>query len=118
MFEEKHYKLLCLELGTLDVFSRMIKVTRKRAQLLQTFQALVDHGCRVSQNLVADFTKQSKCAKDALHIIDAGLRLGGFLSEIGWYSDSATVLKIVEELCLKNEQCSHTWRRMLDCYHK
>lgn len=71
----------------------------------------------MSQNLVSDFTDKSK-QKENINIIDVGLRLGGFLSEIGWYSDSATVLKIVEELCLKCEQNPQTWRKMLECHHK
>lgn len=117
MFEDKHFKLLSSEFSDLDVFSRMIKVSRKRAQLLQTYQTLLDHGCNITQNLVDAFINRSK-VKKSHGVIDVGLRLGGFFSEIGLYNDSATILKSVEELCKECEQNPHTWRRMLDCYHK
>lgn len=118
LFEDKNYKLLQQELSSLDVFSRVIKVSKKRAQLLQMFQVLTDKGYRISVQLVVEFTEKSTQRNEAYNIIDIGLRLGGFLSEIGWYNDSAIVLKIVEELCLKSKQNPQTWRKMLQCHHK
>lgn len=117
MFEDKHYQHLTSEFSDLDVFIRMIKMSKKRAQLLHTFQTLFDNGFHIAQNLVDDY--RNKVASNKNHAtIDIGLRLGGFLSEIGFYNDSAVVLKIVEELCKECEQNPSTWRRMLDCYHK
>lgn len=117
MFEDKHFKLLNSEFSDLEVLTRMIKVSRKRAQLLKTFQTLLDEGFEVNKTLVANFTQRSKIHKN-YSTIDLGLRIGGFFSEIGLYNDSAAVLKIVECLCKENEPNAHTWRRMLDCYHK
>lgn len=117
MFEDKHYKHLTSEFSDLDVFIRMIKVSKKRAELLRTFQTLFDNGFHISQNLIDEYRTRSKEVNNNA-IINTGLRLGGFLSEIGFYNDSATVLKIVEDLCKESEQNPCTWRRMLDCYHK
>lgn len=82
------------------------------------FQVLTDKGYRISEPLVLEFTEKSTQRNEAYNIIDVGLRLGGFLSDIGWYSDSAAVLKIVEEHCLKSKQNPQIWRKMLQCYHK
>lgn len=117
MFEDKHFKLLHFEFCDLEVLPRMIKVSRKRAQLLKTFQTLLDNGFEVNKNLVESFTLKGKSEK-SYNTIDLGLRIGGFFSEIGLYNDSATILKTVEGLCKESDQNVHTWRRMLDCYHK
>lgn len=50
--------------------------------------------------------------------INLGLRLGGFLSDAGWYSESEEVLSACKELCIANNQTPEDWCRTLDCCHK
>lgn len=80
------------------------------------------HGIRVGKNLATEYG--SKClkargdptAQDKM--ISLGLRLGGFLSDAGWYPESEEVLLACKQLCIANNQTPEDWCRMLDCCHK
>lgn len=51
-------------------------------------------------------------------MIDLGLRLGGFLSDAGWYLESKKILKICKELCVMDNSTSERLCKTLDCCHK
>ncbi|XP_015592689.1 amyloid protein-binding protein 2 [Cephus cinctus] len=122
LYKDKKLCLLGMELSDLQTFSRMLKVTNRRIHLLQIFQALMDHGTRVGKELALSYDVchfgigESTTAKE--NLINLGLRLGGFLSDAGWYSESEKVLLACKELCLSASQRPQNWCRTLDCCHK
>lgn len=80
------------------------------------------HGIRVGKNLAVSYNmhcfqvRENPTAQDKT--INLGLRLGGFLSDAGWYSESEEVLSACKELCIANNQTPEDWCRTLDCCHK
>lgn len=119
MFIEKRLCLLGVEFSDLPVFTRMLKVKHKRTKLLQSFQAIIDHGSNIENELISNFSKSSSNAElvDS-DIIDIGLRLGGFFNEGAWYASAIEVLNITEELCKKKGKSPRVLKQLLDCYHK
>lgn len=122
LYKEKRLCLLGLEFVDLDVFARMLKVTNKRLLLLKSFQALMDHGTKVAKELATSYAMRCTC--DRLNpsfrdsTIELGLRLGGFLSEAGWFEESEKVLCSCRSLCQTLPECPQTWRKTLECCHK
>nr|CAD7195383.1 unnamed protein product [Timema douglasi] len=55
-------------------------------------------------------------ARDML--IDLGLRLGGFLSDSGWFSDAEKVLLSCRDLCQSTDATPRYWKKTLGCCHK
>lgn len=51
-------------------------------------------------------------------IINLGLKLGGFLSEAGWYVESERVLLACKELCVSDQETLQNWCLTLNCCHK
>ncbi|XP_043270532.1 amyloid protein-binding protein 2 isoform X2 [Venturia canescens] len=88
----------------------------------QMFQALMDHGTKIGTELAIGYSLYCLAArkKPPAHenIINLGLRLGGFLSDAGWYCESERVLLACKELCLTGGDNRETWCRTLDCCHK
>ncbi|XP_058788660.1 amyloid protein-binding protein 2 [Phymastichus coffea] len=122
LYKDKKLCLLGVELSDLNTFSRMLKVTNRRIHLLKAFQALMDHETNVGNELATSYTTWCTTHKEntAVHekIINLGLRLGGFLSDAGWYPESEKVLISCRNLCLSSTQNSETWCHTLDCCHK
>ncbi|KAG7198690.1 hypothetical protein KM043_001688 [Ampulex compressa] len=122
LYKEKRLCLLGVELSDLETFSRMLKVTNRRIHLLQSFQALMDHGTRVGKELTISYNvcclrvKEKPQAQDK--VINLGLRLGSFLSDAGWYSESERVLLACKELCIADNETPENWCRTLNCCHK
>ncbi|EZA53347.1 hypothetical protein DMN91_004654 [Ooceraea biroi] len=125
LYKERKLCILGTELSDLETFSKMLKVTNRRIDLLQIFQAPMEHGVRVGKQLVISYNMhcyqvrhpyQHPDAQDK--IIHLGLRLGGFLSDAGWYSESQEVLLACKELCMTYNQTPKEWFRTLDCCHK
>ncbi|XP_029169791.1 amyloid protein-binding protein 2 [Nylanderia fulva] len=122
LFKERKLCQLGTELSDLETFSKMLKVTNRRIHLLQIFQAPMYHGIRVGKNLAIDYNvhcleaRENPAAQDK--IINLGLRLGGFLSDAGWYPESEEVLLACKELCITNNHTPEDWCRTLDCCHK
>lgn len=87
-----------------------------------TLKAPMYHGIRVGKNLAISYNmhcfqvRENPAAQDKT--INLGLRLGGFLSDAGWYSESEEVLLACKELCIANNQNPEDWCRTLDCCHK
>ncbi|XP_060560053.1 amyloid protein-binding protein 2-like [Ruditapes philippinarum] len=106
-----YYKLynkgrLCqlgMEFSELDTFAKVLKVNDKRHLLHHCFQALMDHGVRVSEILADAFTSQVYQALPDIQskdkVIQLGFALGGFLSDAGWFSDAEKVYKACLSVC-------------------
>lgn len=128
LYEEGKLCMLSMEFCDLDVFARMLKATNKRLLLLQSFQSLMNHGTCIAKELSLRFTRKceaklehgtSEAALDSM--IELGLRLGGFLSEAGWFQESERVLRASLELCydVKSDSCVNKYMRWsLECLHK
>lgn len=120
--KEKRLCLIGMEFSDLKTFSLMLKVTNRRIHLLQMFQALMDHGMRVCNELAISYdvcclgVKVNKNAREK--IINLGLKLGGFLSEAGWYVESERVLLACKELCVSDQETLQNWCLTLNCCHK
>lgn len=82
----------------------------------------MDHGTRVGKELAISYkvcclhVRENPAVQDK--IINLGLRLGGFLSDAGWYLESEQVLLACRELCITDNQTPQNWCRTLDCCHK
>ncbi|KAK7870966.1 hypothetical protein R5R35_012177 [Gryllus longicercus] len=121
LYLDKRLCLLSGEFSDLDVFARMLKVTNRRLHLLKSFQSLMDHDSRVAQDLALSY--QMRCVglngcqcKEST--IDLGLRLGGFLSDAGWFAESERVLLACKELCQSTDPTGPNLRKLLECCHK
>ncbi|KAK3907270.1 Amyloid protein-binding protein 2 [Frankliniella fusca] len=122
LYKNDRICVLGWELVDLNVFGRMLKVTHKRMQLLQCFQALMDHGTDISKELAVSYAARCMCSQMCPSLLDStidlGLRLGGFLSDAGWFKDSESVLVHCRDLCLWAPETPASLRRTLECYHK
>lgn len=82
----------------------------------------MDHKIRIAKHLVISYNmycfqaRESTLPQDKL--INLGLRLGGFLSDAGWYSESEEVLLTCKQLCISHNRTTKDWCRTLDCCHK
>ncbi|KYN07725.1 PREDICTED: amyloid protein-binding protein 2 [Cyphomyrmex costatus] len=124
LYTERRLCILGAELSDLETFSKMLKVTNRRLQLLKIFQAPMDHKIRIAKHLVISYNmccfqaRESPLPQEIDKLINLGLRLGGFLSDAGWYSESEEVLLACKQLCMDNNQTPKEWNRTLDCCHK
>ncbi|XP_011645034.1 amyloid protein-binding protein 2 [Pogonomyrmex barbatus] len=122
LYKERRLCILGAELSDLETFSKMLKVTNRRLHLLRIFQAPMDHKIRISAHLVINYNiycfqeRENSLSQEKL--INLGLRLGGFLSDAGWYSESEQVLLTCKQLCLAHNENPKDWCRTLDCCHK
>ncbi|XP_071442757.1 amyloid protein-binding protein 2 isoform X2 [Hetaerina americana] len=126
LYQEDRLCQLGVEFSDLDVFAQMLKVSSKRLLLLHSFQSLMDHGTKVAKELTAAYSRrctramaQPDADTHSFHerLIDLGLRLGGFLSDAGWFSESEKVLLNCQDLCQTGDGPKY-WRRSLECSHK
>ncbi|XP_072757625.1 amyloid protein-binding protein 2 [Anoplolepis gracilipes] len=122
LYKQRRLCILGTELCDLETFSKMLKVTNRRIHLLQIFQAPMYHGIRIGKNLAVSYSMQCLQIREDPAVYDKtinlGLRLGGFLSDAGWYSESEEVLLACKELCILNNQTPEDWCRTLNCCHK
>lgn len=122
LYKERKLCLLGMELSNLETFTKLLKVTNRRVHLLQIFQALMDHRRIVKRELALSYTICSLDADESPDtqdkMINLGLKLSGFFSDAGWYSDSEQVLLTCTKLCLYNNTTPENLCRTLDCYHK
>ncbi|KAK7087291.1 amyloid protein-binding protein 2-like [Littorina saxatilis] len=96
LFNNNEQSLLHHEFGHLDIFSRILRVNNKRAQLHYIFQTLMDHNSKIIRRLTDQFLGQMTPSRlsdqvDRVKILHVGLALGGFFSEAGWFSESERV---------------------------
>ncbi|XP_018343974.1 PREDICTED: amyloid protein-binding protein 2-like, partial [Trachymyrmex septentrionalis] len=123
LYTERRLCILGAELSDLETFSKMLKVTNRRLQLLKIFQAPMDHKIRIAKHLVISYNmccfkaRESPLPQEIDKLINLGLRLGGFLSDAGWYSESEEVLLACKQLCMDHNQTPKEWSRTLDCCH-
>ncbi|KAL1132475.1 hypothetical protein AAG570_010430 [Ranatra chinensis] len=115
--------VLGLEFSDLTVFSRMLKVSNNWVMLIKCFQALMNHGTRVAMDLANDFAIRCSidCRSQAIKesTIDLGIRLGGFLSEAGWFEESIKVLSLCRDACCSDlPQNVEGWMKTLECCQK
>lgn len=126
LYKKNKLCLLGVEFSNLDTFSRMLRVTDRHIHLLQTFQALMDHGTGVGEELAIRYilccnmrcTAINKNPAALEKIISLGLRLGGFLNDAGWFSESEQVLLACKELCVWDNDTPEKWCRTLVCCQK
>ena len=82
----------------------------------------MDHGMRVCSELAISYDVCCLGVRENNHtrekIINLGLKLGGFLSEAGWYSESERVLLTCKDLCISDNENLQNWCLTLDCCHK
>lgn len=82
----------------------------------------MDHGTKVGKELAISYdvccfrVRENPAEQDKM--INLGLRLGGFLSDAGWYVESEQVLSTCRNLCIASNQTPQNWCRTLDCCHK
>ncbi|XP_022120851.1 amyloid protein-binding protein 2 [Pieris rapae] len=119
MLEEKRLCILGAELSELEIFERLLRFSGAQLRLLQCFQAVIEHGSKLSAELSSAYLarcEQSSRARNSL--IHLGLRLGGFLNEAGWYEDAQRVLVRCRDICLAQPQTTHYKRLTLECCHR
>lgn len=119
MYLEKRLCLLSVEFSELEVFTRLLMMKHKRAKLLRSFQSLIEHGSKVMDELILDYSKYLTNPERVSHAtIDIGLKLGGFFNEGAWYNKAIEVLNIVEKICNAKEKDVDVLKQLLDCYHR
>ncbi|CAB3227321.1 unnamed protein product [Arctia plantaginis] len=119
MLQERRLCILDSELSELDVFERLMRFAGAQLRLLKCFQAVIEHGSKLSAELARnylDMCDAAKRSKDSL--IHLGLRLGGFLNEAGWYADAERVLLRCRDICQSQPQTTHNKRITLECCHR
>ncbi|XP_053982753.1 amyloid protein-binding protein 2 isoform X2 [Hylaeus anthracinus] len=111
--------VLGMHLSNLETFSKMLTVTGRRVDLLECFQGLMDHRIRIGEELVIKYclccARLSENPAARKKMINLGLRLGGFLSDCGWYVESKRVLLECRQLCLENNTTPENWCQTLEC---
>ncbi|CAM9211652.1 unnamed protein product, partial [Lampetra fluviatilis] len=110
------------EFCELDVFTKVLRASDKRHLLHHCFQALMDHGVRVSSVLAQAFSRRCGCLQPtatAAHdkAISLATSLGGFLSDAGWYADAEKVFVSSLQLCLMHSDTAHT-QQAVECYSR
>ncbi|XP_063383689.1 amyloid protein-binding protein 2 [Cydia fagiglandana] len=119
MLQEKRLCILGAELSELDIFERLLRFGGTQLRLLQCFQAVIEHGSKLSAELATGYL--SRCDANARSeecLIQLGLRLGGFLNEAGWYADAQRVLLRCRALCRAQPPSAHYTRLTLECCHR
>ncbi|XP_028177754.1 amyloid protein-binding protein 2 isoform X1 [Ostrinia furnacalis] len=119
MYLEKKLCILGVELSSLDTIERLLRFTGSQLRLLQCFQAVIEHGSKLSTELATIYTSRCDAGKHKVeHLINLGLRLGGFLNEAGWYADAERVLQRCREVCQAQPQSTYYKRLTLECCHR
>ncbi|CAD0201127.1 unnamed protein product [Chrysodeixis includens] len=118
MLQEKRLCILGAELAELDIFERMMRFTGSQLRLLQCFQAVIEHGSKLSTELATSYLRKCDYGVGPDSLIHLGLRLGGFLNEAGWYADAQRVLLRCRDLCQAQPQTTHYKRLTLECCHR
>ncbi|XP_075977853.1 protein interacting with APP tail-1 isoform X2 [Anticarsia gemmatalis] len=119
MLQEKTLCILGAELSELDIFERLMRFAGAQLRLLQCFQAVIEHGSKLSSELANSYlAKCDTSARSQDSLIHLGLRLGGFLNEAGWYADAERVLLRCRALCQAQPQTTHYKRLTLECCHR
>ncbi|XP_068633114.1 amyloid protein-binding protein 2 [Battus philenor] len=119
MLQEKRLCILGAELSELSIFERLLRLTSAQLRLLQCFQAVVEHGSKLSTELGGAYTARCDSgAQSRDHLIQLGLRLGGFFNEAGWYADAERVLLRCQRLCQAQPQSARYRRLTLECCHR
>ncbi|XP_002733774.1 amyloid protein-binding protein 2 [Saccoglossus kowalevskii] len=123
-----YYKLytqgrLCqlgMEFCELEIFSKVLRVNDKRHKLHHCFQALMDHGVKVTTVLCDEYCGCCESVARVMNRDDVdktialGYALGGFFTEAGWYSAAEKVLLACEQLCCVFNDNAH-WLKALEC---
>uniref|UniRef100_A0A3P8Z056 Uncharacterized protein n=1 Tax=Esox lucius TaxID=8010 RepID=A0A3P8Z056_ESOLU len=107
------------EFCELEVFAKVLRASDKRHLLHHCFQALMDHGVKVSSVLANSFGRRcSYIAESSAHVkekaVQFGFVLGGFLSDAGWYSDAEKVFLSCLQLCTLHDEVLQ-WYRAVEC---
>ncbi|GAB6030181.1 Amyloid protein-binding protein 2 [Chamberlinius hualienensis] len=111
---------LAVEFRKLSVFTQMLKVNDKRHHLHHCFQALMDHGSRLSESLSRLYAQhcQSLLATTKPYLeaaIQMGFSIGSFLNDAGWFEDGEKVMVACLQLCKLIED-KNRYIKVLDCY--
>nr|XP_031835390.1 amyloid protein-binding protein 2 isoform X2 [Nomia melanderi] len=116
-----HPFFILTELCRFEVFSKMLAVTSRRVDLFKCFEDCAQSVPRFKDELIIQYSPCS-CVNVNLaareRLINAGLILGGFLSDAGWYPQSENILLKCLRLCLLSSSTPQHWCRILECYHR
>ncbi|CAG4982682.1 unnamed protein product [Colias eurytheme] len=119
MLQEKRLCILGAELSELEIFERLLRFSGAQLRLLQCFQAVIEHGSKLSTELATSYLARcDQSSRPRNSLIHLGLRLGGFLNEAGWYADAQRVLLRCRDLCQSQPQSTHYKRLTLECCHR
>ncbi|CAK1551353.1 unnamed protein product [Leptosia nina] len=119
MLEEKRLCILGAELSELEIFERLLRFSGAQLRLLQCFQAVIEHGSKLSTELsLAYLARCNQSNRPRNSLIHLGLRLGGFLNEAGWYAEAQRVLLRCQDLCQAQPQTTYYKRLTLECCHR
>lgn len=87
--------------------------------IISDSKALMDHGTMVGKELAISYdiccirVEENLAAHDK--VINVGLRLGEFLSDAGWYTESERVLLACKKLSILDEPTPENLCRTLKC---
>ncbi|KZC14496.1 Amyloid protein-binding protein 2 [Dufourea novaeangliae] len=97
----------------------MLTVIDRRIHLFQCFQELIEGRTGIKKVLTMRYTSccfhTNKNPASQEKMIMLGFRLGGFLSDAGWYVESEQVFLNCRQLCLANNTTPENWCRTLEC---
>ncbi|CAH1403148.1 unnamed protein product [Nezara viridula] len=121
LYHQARLCVLSIEFSDLDIFSRMLKI-QNRTMLIKCFQELMKHGTGVNRELANAYIKRCTDKDVTLEVkdslIDLGIRLGSFLCDAGWLTESCEVLNHCKSLCLTLPEGEKAWRKTLECCYK
>lgn len=122
MYQQARLCVLGVEFSDLDIFSRVLKVTNNRIQLIKCFEAVMRHDKGLSKTLASAYAKRCNGEEMTLaekeNVIDLGIRLGGFLCDAGWFAESSRVLSCCKKVCLTSPENIDSWIKTLECCYK
>ncbi|KAL4702628.1 hypothetical protein ACJJTC_013049, partial [Scirpophaga incertulas] len=119
MLQEKRLCILAAELSKWDTFERLLRFAGSHLQLLQCFQAVIEHGTKLSTEVSNSYLGLCDAAERSPDsLIDLGLRVGGFLNDAGWYADAERVLVRCRDICQSRPQTTYYKRLTLECCHR
>ncbi|CAG9786968.1 unnamed protein product [Diatraea saccharalis] len=119
MLLEKRLCILGAELSQWDTFERMLRFTGSQLRLLRCFQAVIEHGTKLSAEVTSSYLHMCDAGERTNNaLIELGLRIGDFLNEAGWYADAQNVLLRCRDICQAQPQTTYYKRLTLECCHR
>lgn len=119
MYLKNSFYWLSYELSEYNVISKVLRVKHTRSQFLKIFGDLKDFDPELDKFVVKQFEEAISNSKpDDYCVIENGLRIGAFFSELGWYPIAHEILNMTEKYCLTLERNVHILKKLLYLYHR